>query len=281
MTLKKSTGGLALFSPEWVCAYDIEPNVVGPEEISKYKRRFDLDSSIVSLSPTNGRAAWNPPPSKVAIYGVLLTRGVTLPLQPFITWFLAEAQLALAQLTPNSYQILMCMWHMWHRMKRPPPTPCEIRHFYSLRPLGKTRIYFLLSTQPKNWILKDVVVKGEVEPAADEKKGFVWGFLSSNKFWKNSWFFVGKRWGQSVSFDLDGTRVTRMVPRYFCSPDAWNHTTPYYTDDELKTLAQAAVRPLEKRGKPYLFDEEKMVRARLFPHISTRRRRCKFFIKLF
>ena len=59
-------------------------------------------------------------------------------------------------------------------MKRPPPTPREIRHFYSLRPLGKTGIYFLLSTQPENWIPKDVVVKGEVELVADEKmKGFV------------------------------------------------------------------------------------------------------------
>ena len=122
-------GARIIFSLERVCAYDIEPNVVGPEEISKYKRRFDLDSSVVSLSPTDGRAAWNPPPGKVAIYGVMLTCGVTLPLQPFITWFLAEAQLAPAQLTLNSYRILMCMWHMWHRMKRPPSTPREIRHF--------------------------------------------------------------------------------------------------------------------------------------------------------
>ena len=63
-----------------------------------------------------------------------------------------------------------------------------------MRPLGKTGIYFLLSTQLENWVPKDVVVKGEVELTADEKmKGFFWGFPSLNKFWKNSWFFVGKR----------------------------------------------------------------------------------------
>ena len=138
-----------VFSSEQVCAYDIEPNVVGPKEICKYKSRFDLDNDLVTLSPADGRAAWNPPLGMVAIYGAMLTSGVTLPLQTFIALFLAEAQLAPAQLTPNSYRILMCMWHMWHRMKRPPPIPHKIRHFYSLRQLGKTRIYFLLSTQPR------------------------------------------------------------------------------------------------------------------------------------
>ena len=37
------------FSTEQVYAYDIEPNVVGDAEISKYKRRFDLDSDLVQL----------------------------------------------------------------------------------------------------------------------------------------------------------------------------------------------------------------------------------------
>ncbi|KAK0578741.1 hypothetical protein LWI29_015512 [Acer saccharum] len=167
----------------------------------------------------------------------------------------------------------MCMWHMWHRMKRPPPTPHEIRHFYSLRPVGKTGIYFLQSTQPELWIPKDVVVKGEIKLTTEEKmKGFVWGFPTSNKFWKNSWFFVGKNWGQSISFDLDGTRMTCLVPQYFCTPQ-WNHLTSAFTNEELKTLARAAVRPLEKRGKPYLYNEGKMIKARLFPQISTRRKR--------
>ncbi|KAK0603091.1 hypothetical protein LWI29_001300 [Acer saccharum] len=261
------------FSPERICIYDVEPNVVGPEEITRYMRRFDLDSNVISLIPAEGRAAWNPPLGHVVIYGAMLTCGVTLPLQPFITWFLAEARLSPAQLTLNSYHILMCMWHMWHRMKRPPPTPREIRHFYWLRPVGNTGIYFLQSTQPKFWIPKDVVVKGRIEPTTNEKmKGFVWGFPTLNKFWKNSWFFVGRRWGQSISFDQDGTRMTCRVPQYFCMPQ-WNHMTSVFTDEELKTLARAAVRPLEKRGKPYLYNEGKMIKARLFPQISARRKR--------
>ncbi|KAK0571634.1 hypothetical protein LWI29_019229 [Acer saccharum] len=163
-----------IFSPEQACAYDIEPNVVGPDEVGKYISRFDLDGGCVTVHLAEGRAVWNPQPGMVAIYEAMLSCGVTLPLQPFITWFLAEAQLAPVQLTPNSYKILICMWHMWHRMKQPPPTPREIRHFYSLRPLGKSRIYFLLSTKPEYWIPKDVEVRGQVESTTDEKmKGFV------------------------------------------------------------------------------------------------------------
>ena len=57
--------------------------------------------------------------------------------------------------------------------------------------------------------------------------------------------------------------------------------TSAFTDEELKTLARAAVCPLEKRGKPYLYNEGKMIKARLFPQISARRKRRKlifFFI---
>ena len=36
-----------VFSLEQACAYDVEPNVVGPIEISKYISLFDLDTNRV------------------------------------------------------------------------------------------------------------------------------------------------------------------------------------------------------------------------------------------
>ncbi|KAK0572766.1 hypothetical protein LWI29_036944 [Acer saccharum] len=42
-------------------------------------------------------------------------------------------------------------------------------------------------------------------------------------------------------------------------------------------MVRAVVRPLEKRGRPYLFSESKMIKARLFPQISFRQRRREFF----
>ncbi|KAK0587505.1 hypothetical protein LWI29_023996 [Acer saccharum] len=52
-----------------------------------------------------------------------------------------------------------------------------------------------------------------------------------------------------------------------------NTLQQYLNDEELKTLARAAVRPLEKRGRPYLFNEGKMIKARLFPQVSACRKR--------
>ena len=45
------------FSLERICVYDIEPNVVGLDEIKKYMRRFDLDGDVILLIPADGRAA--------------------------------------------------------------------------------------------------------------------------------------------------------------------------------------------------------------------------------
>ncbi|KAI9191064.1 hypothetical protein LWI28_003041 [Acer negundo] len=71
------------------------------------------------------------------------------------------------------------------------------------------------------------------------------------------------------------TVVRRHVksPRYFCSPEPWNESAPVYTDEELKRLARAVVRPLEKRGGSYFFDEDKMIAACLFPPLTADRKR--------
>ena len=81
------------FSPSRPCSFDTEVNVVGEDELRKYKSRFDLPDSVTLMLPGD-RAVWNPPENTVAIYGAMLSCGVTLPLQPFIARFLAEAQIA-------------------------------------------------------------------------------------------------------------------------------------------------------------------------------------------
>ncbi|KAK0578548.1 hypothetical protein LWI29_012027 [Acer saccharum] len=183
------------FSLDRPCSFDMEVNVVGEDELRKYKSRFDLPD-LVTLMLLGDRAVWNPPENAVAIYGAMLNCGVTLPLQPFIARFLAEAQIAPAQLAPNSYRILMCLYLMWKLKGYGPPTPREIRHFYTLRHVGNGGTYFLLSSPLENWIPEGVANPGQVEIFGDEKKkGFIWGFPTSNKRWKNSWFFVGGEWG--------------------------------------------------------------------------------------
>ncbi|KAK0586842.1 hypothetical protein LWI29_013227 [Acer saccharum] len=266
-----------LFSPTRPCSFDTEVNVVGEGELRKYKSRFDIPDSVTHMLPGD-RAVWNPPENAVTIYGAMLSCGVTLPLQPFIARFLAEAQIAPAQLAPNSYRILMCLCLMWKLKGYGTPTPREIRHFYTLRQAGNGGTYFLHSSSVENWIPEGVANPGQVEVSSDEKKkGFIWGFPTSNKRWKNSWFFTGGEWGRDVPALSRRNLLARKVPRHFTSPEAWSKVTPVLMDREVSHLAAAAVLPLESRGRSFLLDEEKMISLEIFTRLHARLPRlCDF-----
>ncbi|KAK0588157.1 hypothetical protein LWI29_035186 [Acer saccharum] len=203
-----------LFSSARPCSFDTEVNVVGEGELRKYKSRFDIPDSVTLVLPGD-RAVWNPPENAVAIYGAMLSCGVTLPLQPFIARFLAEAQIAPAQLAPNSYRILMCLCLMWKLKGYGPPTPREIRHFYTLRQAGNGGTYFLLSSGWRTGF------RGCGEPCGE--------------------------WGRNVPAHNRHNLLARKVPRHFTSPEAWSKAAPALTDREVSHLAAAAVLPLDSR----------------------------------
>ncbi|KAK0577469.1 hypothetical protein LWI29_033344 [Acer saccharum] len=235
------------FSPSRPCSFDTEVNVVGEDELRKYKSRFDLPDSVTLMLPGDW-AVWNPPENTVAIYGAMLNCGVTLPLQPFIARFLAEAQIAPAKLAPNSYRILMCLCLMWKLKGYGPPTPHEIRHFYTLRQARNGGTYFLLSSPVENWIPEGVANPGQVEISGDEKK-------------------KGSRRNLSA----------KKVPRHFTSPEAWSKATPVLLDREVSRLATAAVLPLSSRDRSFLLDEEKMISEGIFTRLHARLPRlCDF-----
>ncbi|KAK0573562.1 hypothetical protein LWI29_009920 [Acer saccharum] len=265
------------FSADHPCSFDCEINVVGEEELRKYKSRFEIPDSVILMLPGN-RAVWNPPENAVTIYGAMLSCRVTLPLQPFIARFLTEAQIAPTQLAPNSYRILMCLCLIWKLKGFGPPTPREIRHFYTLRQAGNSGTYFLLSSAVENWIAEGVANPGQVEVSSDEKKkGFIWGFPTSNKRWKNNWFFVGSEWGRDVPASGCHNLPMKKVPRHFTSLEAWSKTIPVLLDGEISYLATAAILPLDERGRPFLLDEEKMIAQRIFRRLPARLPRlCDF-----
>ncbi|KAK4856246.1 hypothetical protein QYF36_015660 [Acer negundo] len=146
------------------------------------------------------------------------------------------------------------------------PSPREIRHLYILRPSGHGGTYFLLSSVAENWIPKGTVNPGQVEISDDEKKkGFIWGLPTSNKRWKNIWFFVSGAWGRDTLGSAHRNLLARKVPRHFTSPEVWSKMLSILSDDEISHLTAVAVLPLAKRGEPFLLDEEKMIKGRLFP----------------
>ncbi|KAK0576376.1 hypothetical protein LWI29_016381 [Acer saccharum] len=207
-----------------------------------------------------------------------LDRPCSFDTEPFIAKFLAEARIAPAQLAPNSYRILMCLCLMWKLKGYGPPTPREIRHFYTLRQVGNGGTYFLLSSPVENWIPKGVVNPGQVEVSSDEKKkGFIWGFPTSNKRWKNSWFFTGGEWGRDVPASSRRNLLAKKVPRHFTSPEAWLKAAPALLDREISHLAAVAVLPLDSRDRSFLLDEEKMISEGIFTRLHARLPRlCDF-----
>ncbi|KAK0576713.1 hypothetical protein LWI29_022274 [Acer saccharum] len=167
---------------------------------------------------------------------------------------------------------------MWKLKGYGPPTPREIRHFYTLRQAGNGGTYFLLSSPVENWIPEGVVNPGQVEVSSDEKKkGFIWGFPTSNKRWKNSWFFASGEWGRNVPAYNRHNLLARKVPRHFTSPEAWSKAAPTLMDREVSHLAAAAVLPLDSRGRSFLLDEEKMISSEIFTRLHARLPRlCDF-----
>ena len=115
----------------------------------------------------------------------------------------------------------MCLCLMWKLKGYGPPTPREIHHFNTLRQSGNGGTYFLLSSVVENWIPEGIVNPGQIEVSSDEKKkGFIWGFPTSNKRWKNSWFFVSGAWGRDAPASTHWNLLERKVPRHFTSPDS-------------------------------------------------------------
>ncbi|KAK0592059.1 hypothetical protein LWI29_012594 [Acer saccharum] len=237
-----------LFSPARPCSFDTEVNVVGEGELRKYKSRFDIPDSVTLVLPGD-RAAWNPPENAVAIYGAMLSCGDTD--------------------VPVSYVEVEGLRASYAR---------EIRHFYTLRQAGNGGTYFLLSSPVENWIPEGVANPGQVEVSSDEKKkGFIWGFPTSNKRWKNSWFFASGEWGRNVPAHNRHNLLARKVPRHFTSPEAWSKAAPALTDREVSHLAAAAVLPLDSRGRSFLLDEEKMISSEIFTRLHARLPRlCDF-----
>ena len=81
-------------------------------------------------------------------------------------------------------------------------------------------------------------------------------FPTSNKRWKNSWFFAGGKWGRDVPANSRRNFSAKKVPKHFTFP---SQAVPVLLDGEISHLAAAAVLPLDSRDRSFLLDEEKMI----------------------
>lgn len=172
----------------------------------------------------------------------------------------------------------MCLCLMWKLKGYGPPTPQEIHHFYTLRQVGNSGSYFLSSSPLENWIPEGVANPGQVEISGDEKKkGFIWGFPTSNKRWKNSWFFTGRDWGRDSLADVNHNFQAKKVPRHITSPEFWTKIDLVLLDAKITHVATVAILPLFERGRSFLLEEEKMITQGIFTRLPARLPRHKFY----
>ncbi|KAK3184946.1 hypothetical protein Dsin_032232 [Dipteronia sinensis] len=158
------------------------------------------------------------------MYVTMFTSGVTLPIQPFIARFMKDIGIAPAQLSPNSYRMLVSLWHLWEWIgANHPPTPQEIHKFYTFNGTDAGGIFHLQSSFLDRWIPKEFDER-PYPASSKEPKGFIWGFSTSNKYWKNSWLFVRGNWGKTIVADPHQDLTRNSVSRHFCNLEIWNKT---------------------------------------------------------
>ncbi|KAL5774280.1 hypothetical protein ACOSP7_011837 [Xanthoceras sorbifolium] len=170
----------------------IRENRINNSRLSVFREEFSIPSDVGLRIPNMGEQVSNPEPGCVAIHPAFLEIGMCLPLQPYVRRFLREVGLAPAQLSPNSWRILIGMWCLW-RLNGidTDPTLSEIKHCYKL--VGHARGgdgWWHLSSWTR--------LSGH---------SLIIGQPYSNKEWKKTWFVVTTGWGRELTIGGREQRV--------------------------------------------------------------------------
>ncbi|KAK0598928.1 hypothetical protein LWI29_000784 [Acer saccharum] len=104
----------------------------------------------------------------------------------------------------------------------------------------------------------DLPIKEDVP----KKNGLIWGALSSNKYWKGSWFFIQGNWGRKPSDGSDGTDLE--IPRHFCEARTYTDQ-PKLTKEETDRVSQAVQTAMDSRNFKTLVTTEKLKAFGLIP----------------
>uniref|UniRef100_A0ACD5XXZ6 Uncharacterized protein n=1 Tax=Avena sativa TaxID=4498 RepID=A0ACD5XXZ6_AVESA len=137
--------------------------------------------------PAGDRSACTPPrPGAVCVYAHALEAGLRFPLHPFFSDALSHFGLALSQLTPNGWRVLLGFVVLCHSVAVP-PSVAVFRHFFSL-PSRKGWYGFKCKKGA------GVLFTGLTSPKSDKewKRGFF--FLTSPEPW-----LCPVRWGEPPS----------------------------------------------------------------------------------
>ncbi|TXG51243.1 hypothetical protein EZV62_023767 [Acer yangbiense] len=143
------------------------------------------------------------------------------------------------------------------------PSVNEIKHCLILRKsMNETGSYYLGSYHPSRWMpigedgkrmegKLDLPIKEDVP----KKNGLIWGAPSSNKYWKESWFFVQGNWGRKPLDNPDGMDLD--IPRHFCEARTYTDQSRL-TKDEVNRVSHAVQTAMGSQNFKTLVTAEKL-----------------------
>ena len=128
-------GDTTVSAPRVVRAFHALEEVCGldDETVGRFKDRFQIPECVRVRRPTNEDMVCHFFPGEICFYEAAFTCGLRLPVHPFIMELLGSFGIALGQLMPNSWRIVVNCMEIWLATNEDMIKVGELIHLYHLK----------------------------------------------------------------------------------------------------------------------------------------------------
>ena len=128
-------GDITVSAPRVVRAFHALEEVCGldDETVGRFKDRFQIPECVRVRRPTNEDMVCHFFPGEICFYEAAFTCGLRLPVHPFIMELLGSFGIALGQLMPNSWRIVVNCMEIWLATNEDMIKVGELIHLYHLK----------------------------------------------------------------------------------------------------------------------------------------------------
>ncbi|KAL2470794.1 Plus3 domain-containing protein [Abeliophyllum distichum] len=230
-------------APEWKCRFF--PSEVSEGQLREWHQMYRVPDDVELVVPGPNDRADDPPLGTVALNQAILAAGLRLPFPRVVRKFLREWGIALTQLCPNGWRILIGLLVLWDQLGFPRPSIGDFHSLYSFKSDGKRSGWWYASVKARTG--------GSVVTQTPD----------SIKNWKKFWFFIRGPW----QFAEDDARPDLSISvRY--------HELRYVAREPTGESIERARRAREisesLRSSAVLITEENLISARLSRPLSDR-----------
>ncbi|TXG53676.1 hypothetical protein EZV62_018932 [Acer yangbiense] len=220
-----------------------------PRCVEHHRVKYGIPNNIVLRLPEKGQLASSPPQeSEVALLSASFEFGVNLPFHPFLRYMLRRLNCAPAQLGPNVWRALIGTYIIWKQCQLPELTFREFMNLYQLKSIPNYHGWYYVSA----WPGKEVMVTDNP---------------SSNKDWKNKWFFASGHWGAQPSEQVFEHRIPTRFSNQVGA--AYWKKKPMVTEEQKRNIKIASAIPQKDRSWKVLLTPENLQRHFTITHLSS------------